>query len=506
MANAIVSRELGDEYQQLVFWKYALDMLSGKYDIKRIRFEDDEIKSFDDVVIEYSKPQKYRDSSIEKEYYQVKYHVRDDDFFTIDNLLDPSFINATKNSLLDKVVAAYKKMDRDEFTNCTFIIYSVWDISQNDELYSLVNNSDSTIRLDLLFDGTKTAKSKMGGIRKKLCDKLKVTEEDLYVVLKQLRICSRKEKMDDLISIINSKLEYQGLRVIRGSQYTNPYLQIINKLYQAGNTVFDKTYLEHELYNEGLYESLKEESIIAVRSFIKHTENIENESNKLLKMEDYFEDRFLKKDQSWNNIYKNLQEFLSEACVESKAYYLQLEANTSIAFMAGQILDIKAGKDITPIQRTEYGVNKWRKTIYCDNYPEAIYVSETIDDQNVDVALVIEFARNIYQDVLEYIEEDKLSIGRVIRFKLPISGSASVQDGAHAWKLANQIKDIVDSRKLKEKRNTLHIFSACPNALMFLLGRYSLSFGKTILYEYDFMKQRTCTYYPTISLPYQEEL
>lgn len=329
MANAIVSRELGDEYQQLVFWKYALDMLSGKYDIKRIRFEDDEIKSFDDVVIEYSKPQKYRDSSIEKEYYQVKYHVRDDDFFTIDNLLDPSFINATKNSLLDKVVAAYKKMDRDEFTNCTFIIYSVWDISQNDELYSLVNNSDSTIRLDLLFDGTKTAKSKMGGIRKKLCDKLKVTEEDLYVVLKQLRICSRKEKMDDLISIINSKLEYQGLRVIRGSQYTNPYLQIINKLYQAGNTVFDKTYLEHELYNEGLYESLKEESIIAVRSFIKHTENIENESNKLLKMEDYFEDRFLKKDQSWNNIYKNLQEFLSEACVESKAYYLQLEANTS---------------------------------------------------------------------------------------------------------------------------------------------------------------------------------
>lgn len=27
MANAVVSRELGDEYQQLVFWKYALDML-----------------------------------------------------------------------------------------------------------------------------------------------------------------------------------------------------------------------------------------------------------------------------------------------------------------------------------------------------------------------------------------------------------------------------------------------------------------------------------------------
>lgn len=74
--------------------------------------------------------------------------------------------------------------------------------------------------------------------------------------------------------------------------------------------------------------------------------------------------------------------------------------------------------------------------------------------------------------------------------RLLLIGSASVQDGAHAWQLANQIKDIVDSRKLKEKRGTLHIFSRCPNALVFLLGRYSLSFRKTVLYDYDFMKQR----------------
>lgn len=505
MANAVASRELGDEYQQLVFWKYALDMLSGKYDIKNIRFEDDEVKSFDDVVIEYSKPQKYRDSSIEKAYYQIKYHVRDNNFFTLDNLLDPSFINATKNSLLDKVVAAYKKMGEEEFSNCTFIIYSMWDIAQTDELYGLINNSDRTIRLDLLFDRT-TSISKMGKIRKKLCDKLMVEEEDLYIVLRQLRICSRQETIDDLISTINAKLEYQGLQVISGSQYTNPYLQIIQKLHQAGNTVFDKQFLESELHNEGLYVPLKEESIVAVRSFKKHAENIENESNKLLKLEDCFEDRFLKKDQSWNAIYKKLQMFLFESCIDNKAYYLQLEANTSIAFMAGQILDIKAGIDITPIQRTEFGVIKWSNTIYCDNYPKAIFSSETIDEQNSDVVLVIEFARNIYQDVKEYIEEDEIGVGRIIRVRLPIIGSASVQDGAHAWQLANQIKDIADSRKLKEKRGTLHIFSACPNALVFLLGRYSLSFGKTVLYEYDFMKQRTCTYYPTISLPYQEDL
>ena len=58
MATPIIARQLGDEYQQLVFWKYALMMLSGKYEIENIRYEDDTVKSYDDIVIQYSKPQK----------------------------------------------------------------------------------------------------------------------------------------------------------------------------------------------------------------------------------------------------------------------------------------------------------------------------------------------------------------------------------------------------------------------------------------------------------------
>jgi hypothetical protein len=137
MAKAVVARQLGDEYQQLVFWKYALRMLSGKYEIKNIRYEDNTVKSYDDVVIEYSKPQIFRDSTISKAYIQVKFHMRDDKLFTIDNLLDPSFINAKSNSLLDNVVEAYKKLGAEEFEQCVFVIYSMWDIAQNDVLYKL---------------------------------------------------------------------------------------------------------------------------------------------------------------------------------------------------------------------------------------------------------------------------------------------------------------------------------------------------------------------------------
>ena len=90
MAKAVAARQFGDEYQQLVFWKYALRMLSGNYEIENIKYEDESVKSFDDVVIEYAKPQIFRDTTISKEYIQVKFHMRDDGLLTVDNLLDPA--------------------------------------------------------------------------------------------------------------------------------------------------------------------------------------------------------------------------------------------------------------------------------------------------------------------------------------------------------------------------------------------------------------------------------
>lgn len=44
MAKAISARQFGDEYQQLVFWKYALNLLSGNYEIDKIKYEDEAVK------------------------------------------------------------------------------------------------------------------------------------------------------------------------------------------------------------------------------------------------------------------------------------------------------------------------------------------------------------------------------------------------------------------------------------------------------------------------------
>ncbi|MGL5254200.1 MAG: hypothetical protein ACRC9L_04240 [Brevinema sp.] len=193
MAKAISARQFGDEYQQLVFWKYALILLSGNYEIDKIKYEDEAVKSYDDVVIEYAIPQKFRDTTINKEYIQVKFHMRDNNFFSLDNLLDPAFINATKYSLLDNVVSAFRSLG-DEFKNCKFVIYSMWDIAQDDVLNELISNVDRTVILDKLFDGTTDA-SKMGKIRNKLCETLTLTMEELKCVLHQLCIMNRQETL-----------------------------------------------------------------------------------------------------------------------------------------------------------------------------------------------------------------------------------------------------------------------------------------------------------------------
>lgn len=85
MANAVAARDYGDQYQALVFWKYALGLLRKDSDIKNIGYEYDEIKSFDDIVISYKRDQNFRDTTINRAYIQVKFHMKQNKEFTLDN-------------------------------------------------------------------------------------------------------------------------------------------------------------------------------------------------------------------------------------------------------------------------------------------------------------------------------------------------------------------------------------------------------------------------------------
>ena len=401
-------------------------------------------------------------------------------------------------------MAAYRQLG-DEFENCVFVIYSMWDIAQGDVLYELINNVDRTIDIDKMSIG-KTERSKMGGIRKKLCTKLGVDERELKRILSRICINSRQETLCGLKNVLNQKLELLGLQLISGSKYTNPYTQMIQKLNMSGYTLFTKDFLEDQLRNEDLYVPKKQKALIAIRSYIKHAEDLENKAEQILQLEDYFSGRLLKEGYHWEEtLYPILKDFLVTNFQDDKEYSIQLEANPTIAFLAGRILDIKTGKDITPVQRTDNGVVKWDKKNIETKYPQVICTNKIIDNEKKDVAIVIEISREIFNDVEEFLLAEKKEIGRVIDIRLQTTASNNVIDGTHACRLVDQIKNEIDKRLLIEKKGVLHLFFSCLNSIVFLLGRYSLSFGKIQLYEYDFLKQRTCTYYSTMVLPVKEE-
>ena len=104
-------------------------------------------------------------------------------------------------------------------------------------------------------------------------------------------------------------------------------------------------------------------------------------------------------------------------------------------------------------------------------------------------------------DALKFIKENNLSIGRIINCTPSDVGATnfSIEDGTHATALANSVYNAIGRRSTVERRATLHIFAAAPNAFMFFLGQNSVGFGKCILYEYDFEQRNSCTYSQSIS-------
>ena len=74
-------------------------------------------------MIFYKKEQIFRNTTIDRLYIQVKFHMKQNKEFTIENLLDSSFIDAKSESFLQKSVNTYRK-DKEEYSKSVYVIYS----------------------------------------------------------------------------------------------------------------------------------------------------------------------------------------------------------------------------------------------------------------------------------------------------------------------------------------------------------------------------------------------
>lgn len=505
MANGIVARDYGIEYQALVFWRYALELFNAQSNIETVSYEYAEFKSFDDIVIAYKNGKVFRDTTINTEYIQVKFHMKQENEITMDGLLDPSDINAKKISFLQNAVNAYKK-DAKKYGESIFVLYSTSTVRHEDILNELISNVDNTFDLERLKDG-KTVNSQMGKLRKNLCDQLSIKESELFEVLGQVCIRAGAPDFDDLKTHLNQIFAVYGLKSWPENRDTFPYCELIKHVSNRGIKSFDRKKLKRFCKNEDLFVPQKSDVVVRIISFSDSIEWLKNQPAEVCDLTDIVENRKLKSGYSWENVFERLKKFINEKMNGKNVYEISLETSLPIAFTVGRLLNPKSAIKVFPMQKTSDGLMKWERSDKIQQeYDKFKIVSEVLGKDRNDMAISIGITHDISDDVKAFINSSMPEIGTYENLVLENTGINAVKDGMHAWKLSKQINAEIEKRRGTLKNGTLHIFISGPNSVMFYLGMQSLFYGKVQLYEYDRNREYNTMYYPTISFPQKGEV
>lgn len=512
MAKSLNAINLGIDYQCLWFWKHVCKLFEPETNVKTVAYEIDDPKAFDDVAVYYNAENHIDDNGMPLygDFYQVKFHIDGSGYISWENLIDPDYIGASKNSIIMRLRDAQQKY-APQGSGYRFILYTTDGIMPTTPLAELYSRRNNSIDVDKLFIGG--PKSEMGVVRAMLREHLGLdTDDALRPLLMPFRIVTGMS-FEELKQDLNLRLALVGLLPVPDSIDTNPYISLARTLAQQNKGVisFGKADAEFVCKRNRLWSGYKPyhstTKAIGIRSFTRGTDNMTDKAEDLLDLCHCFSDRYIVANKSWkHDIASQIDQFITANISTHQEMLIYLDAHSSIAFTVGYCLDTKSGIKAIPIQKTNSGTLVWDTVSGLDDnyYPDWAFDSiPKGPDCEGDVALVISVTHDIIEDVKIYIDNYEPNVGRIICCSLPGGTSNSaILDGSHARKLTQSIARMLKtSRTPDERLNKLHIFSAAPNALIFFLGQLARSFGEIILYEYDFTRNAPGAYEPSIRFP-----
>lgn len=513
MAESVIPRKRGDDYQARMFWRQACRLFWEHTAVERVGFEIDSPKSFDDVAVWYGRPiPDGRGGTFNSEFFQVKFHADHAGAITWEAFLDPSFIGAESVCLLERIRDACARLTN---LNGGFRLNLVmpWGIDPADPLAKVIDGAAGLVRLRVLFDGT-GPRGKMGRIRHEWRQKLGLsTDEELKQVLRPLVVVPYAGSLEMVRQQLNTELQLAGFSPVHDWAVGNGYDDLIHKLHAVGRNVFTRCELEEIAKAEGLWRGQAawraNGKDIGIRSFMKWADRMEDETEAMLCLARHFDGRSILDGAMWKNaVLPELSEFLAKEISSGALVTLRMDTHGSIAFATGHHLDAKSGANVTVLQRSVAGIVRWPACApagaagvhlwECHEIPRA---------EGSDVALAISVTHDIGGDVQHFVAANLPGVRRIVHLKvLPGTSPTAVRDGAHAASLAQEAVARVRSlRTVEERGGVLHVFAAAPNGLLFRIGQVSRSLGRLQLYEYDFDTAMPGAYRPSIALSCGEQ-
>lgn len=511
MGRNVIARQDGDDYQAKFFWLKACCLNIPSSKVAEVAWEVDSTFGFDDVTVTYDPAILESGSEVIKEYYQVKFHVDHRNGFTCQALIDPEFIGAVNDSLLQRLFKIYQSTDPKLYAQSRYYVVNAWGIDHTDKCIGELLSNVGSIRTTVLLRGSKS--SKFGNVRESWKSHLRITsDEELTKVLAPLRIKHSFDDEQKLKDTLNLHLQLAGLKTVPADQISSKYGDLIQKLHKAGKNSFTKIELLEICEREELLQ-IEERSndnnfVIGIRSFQKGAENLQLEVNTLLCLLHYFSDRFILEEYSWQDqIAPELKSLADKAISAQQPIRLHLDTHLSVALYLGYCLNVKyGGIDVTVVQKTFNGKVLWKPDFdKITEYQSGLWQFEEtrLSKTNADTVLSLSITHDVRSNVDEYVSNVLPHVGTKVHAVIsPKPNFTAIKDASHIVAAVQEL--IAYMRKVRKARQieqSIHLFMAAPNAFAFFLGQNIKPLGNIILYEFDFDNKRDGSYHPVITIP-----
>lgn len=231
---------------------------------------------------------------------------------------------------------------------------------------------------------------------------------------------------------------------------------------------------------------------------------LEEASEHVLDLVPHFEGRQIRNAADWaDKIDPDLRQFFRQHVHNRRPLVLRMDAHLTICFVAGRAIDTR-GVDVTILQGGANGFEPWSHDRHYRHQGPLWKVSEVerAGAAGREIAVAVGVLKKNLADVERYVGRhlaERVSKVLVVEAE-PEPSTTVVDDGNHAFALAQALKALIDGRDAAEQAGDLHLFIASPGVFAFYLGQLSRGFGTLQLYEFEFEEGGERNYVPSLRI------